>query len=108
MLKVILCLFEEKLNLKQFWKRKPKVNLFIFEIYFTKLGKNKSFCNFTKFSNIFKGVDNPDEIDIDDESDEDEDEDAENGGEPVAKKSKIERQAIPSEVFGGLQKPDDD
>jgi len=53
-----------------------------------------------------KGVDNPDEIDIDDESDEDED--AENGGEPVAKKSKIERQAIPSEVFGGLQKPDDD
>merc|ERR1719266_2761375 len=51
-----------------------------------------------------KGVDNPDEIDIDDESDEDEDD--ENGGEPVAKKSKIERQAIPSEVFGGLQKPD--
>ena len=47
------------------------------------------------------GVANPDEIDLDD------DESSEDEEEPVAKKSKIETQAIPSEVFGGL-KPDDD
>merc|ERR1712012_1027508 len=49
------------------------------------------------------GVANPDEIDLDD----DDDESSEDEEEPVAKKSKIETQAIPSEVFGGL-KPDDD
>ena len=57
-----------------------------------------------------KGVANPDEIDIDDddESDEEEEDEEDGDGEPIAKKSKIEKQAIPSEVFGGLQKPDDD
>merc|ERR1712226_925129 len=43
-----------------------------------------------------KGVANPDEIDLDDddESDEDDEDEAEDGGEPAAKKSKIEKQAI--------------
>lgn len=48
---------------------------------------------------------NPDEIDIDeDDSDEDDDEQEENDDEPVAKKSKIEQQDVPSEVFGSLKK----
>ena len=55
-----------------------------------------------------KGVANPDEIDIDDDDESDDEDEAEDGGEPAAKKSKIEKQAIPSEVFGSLQKPDDD
>ena len=47
---------------------------------------------------------NPDEIDLDDDDDDsDEEEDEE---EPKAKKTKIEEQAIPSEVFGSLKKDD--
>ena len=51
---------------------------------------------------------NPDEIDIDDDDDEDEDEESEN--EEESKKGSFggfEKQAIPSEVFGGLRKEDD-
>ena len=39
-----------------------------------------------------------------DDSDEDDDEQEENDDEPVAKKSKIEQQDVPSEVFGSLKK----
>ena len=47
---------------------------------------------------------NPDEIDIDEDDSDDEEENDDD--EPVAKKSKIEQQDVPSEVFGGLKKDD--
>lgn len=47
---------------------------------------------------------NPDAIDIDDDDDDDDDDDSnEEEEEPAAKKSKVEEQAIPTEVFGGLK-----
>jgi pre-mRNA-splicing factor SYF1 len=49
---------------------------------------------------------NPDEIDLDDDDDEDDDDD-DDDEEPVAKKSKIEEQAVPSEVFGSLKKDEE-
>merc|ERR1711974_78464 len=62
-------------------------------------------------------AENPDEIDLDDDDDDDEDDD-ENGGEngsngngdgPIVERSggKVEKQAIPAEVFGSLKKDDD-
>ncbi len=50
---------------------------------------------------------NPDEIDIDDDSDEDEKEvEGKEGERKVV--GEVEKQAIPSKVFGGLKKEDDD
>ncbi len=58
---------------------------------------------------------NPDEIDIDDDDDDDDDDDENGpseGGEADEGKKKsvggVEKQAIPSQVFGGLKKDDDD
>ena len=62
-------------------------------------------------------AENPDEIDLDD--DDEDDEDDENGGAngsngngdsgPIIERSvgKVEKQAIPAEVFGSLKKDDD-
>ena len=52
---------------------------------------------------------NPDEIDIDDDDDDEDDEeeeDEEKEGETSRSFGGVEKQAVPSEVFGGLQKDD--
>ena len=64
-------------------------------------------------------AENPDEIDLDDDDEDDEDDDEEDGGAngsngngdggPIVERSvgKVEKQAIPAEVFGSLKKDDD-
>jgi len=63
-------------------------------------------------------AENPDEIDLDDDDDEDDDDDDNEGangsngngdGGPIVERSvgKVEKQAIPAEVFGSLKKDDD-
>jgi pre-mRNA-splicing factor SYF1 len=55
---------------------------------------------------------NPDEIDLDDDDEEDSSSNEEGGEDEDGKKKKavggVEKQAIPSKVFGGLKKPEDD
>ena len=66
---------------------------------------SKNFVSFVRGETQSKAVQeaekeaNPDEIDIDEDDSDEEDED-----EPVAKRSKIELQDVPSEVFGSLKK----
>jgi hypothetical protein len=52
----------------------------------------------------FQSADNPDEIDIDDDDDEADGDEDEDEGESAG----IQKQAVPSKVFGGLRNDDDD
>ena len=58
----------------------------------------------------FQKADNPDEIDIDDDDDDDDDDgDSKSGSESEGEAPDgIQKQAVPSKVFGGLKNADDD
>ena len=87
-----------------------------FKIYQSSLHVNSNTSNMLFFIQL---AENPDEIDLDDDDEDDEDDDEENGGAngsngngdggPIVERSvgKVEKQAIPAEVFGSLKKDDD-